>query len=107
MEFARLSRAGVGGVPVGLALALIRRGSESVFRFDALRDQAAASSIPIDILFERHRYDQGIIDRLRRIVGSRRPQIIETMRKEIPAGRNPAECAACHQGADNGIYEDD
>ena len=78
MEFARLSRAGVGGVPVVLALALIRRGSESVFRFDALRDQAAASSIPIDILFERHRYDQGIIDRLRRIVGSRRPQIIET-----------------------------
>ena len=28
-------------------------------------------------------------------------------RKEIPAGKNPADCAACHKGADNGIYEDD
>ena len=27
-------------------------------------------------------------------------------RKEIPAGKNPADCASCHQGADNGIYED-
>lgn len=28
-------------------------------------------------------------------------------RKEIPAGRNPADCAACHQGAETGIYEDE
>jgi hypothetical protein len=28
-------------------------------------------------------------------------------RKEIPAGKNPADCASCHKGADNGIYEDD
>jgi hypothetical protein len=28
-------------------------------------------------------------------------------RKEIPAGRNPADCASCHKGADIGIYEDD
>ena len=28
-------------------------------------------------------------------------------RKEIPAGKNPADCAACHKGAENGIYEDD
>jgi len=27
-------------------------------------------------------------------------------RKEVPAGKNPADCAACHKGADNGIYED-
>ena len=27
-------------------------------------------------------------------------------RKEIPAGKNPADCASCHKGADNGIYED-
>jgi hypothetical protein len=26
-------------------------------------------------------------------------------RKEIPAGGNPADCASCHKGADNGIYE--
>ena len=27
-------------------------------------------------------------------------------RKEIPAGKNPADCASCHAGAENGIYED-
>ena len=27
-------------------------------------------------------------------------------RKEIPAGKNPADCAACHRGAERGIYED-
>jgi hypothetical protein len=27
-------------------------------------------------------------------------------RKEIPAGKNPADCAACHRGAEKGIYED-
>ena len=25
---------------------------------------------------------------------------------EIPAGKNPADCAACHRGAEKGIYED-
>jgi len=27
-------------------------------------------------------------------------------RNEIPAGKNPADCAACHAGAEKGIYED-
>ena len=27
-------------------------------------------------------------------------------RNEIPAGQNPADCAACHRGAEKGIYED-
>lgn len=27
-------------------------------------------------------------------------------RNEIPAGKNPADCAACHRGAEKGIYED-
>jgi hypothetical protein len=27
-------------------------------------------------------------------------------RREIPAGKNPADCASCHAGAENGIYED-
>ena len=31
---------------------------------------------------------------------------VKEHRKEIPAGRNPADCASCHKGADNGIYED-
>jgi hypothetical protein len=28
-------------------------------------------------------------------------------RKEIPAGKNPADCGACHTEAEKGIYEDD
>jgi hypothetical protein len=41
------------------------------------------------------------------------PRITETRwfrqehRNEIPAGKNPADCGACHKGADRGIYEDD
>ena len=27
-------------------------------------------------------------------------------RKEMTPGRNPADCAACHAGAEKGIYED-
>ena len=27
-------------------------------------------------------------------------------RNEIPAGKNPADCGACHAGAEKGIYED-
>ena len=40
------------------------------------------------------------------------PRITETrwFRKEhdgeIPTGRNPADCVACHKGAERGIYED-
>ena len=28
-------------------------------------------------------------------------------RNEIPAGKNPADCGACHPGAERGFYEDD
>ncbi len=31
---------------------------------------------------------------------------IKEHRNEIPAGRNPADCASCHAGAENGTYED-
>jgi len=40
------------------------------------------------------------------------PRITETRwfrkehRNEIPAGKNPADCGACHAGAERGIYED-
>ena len=27
-------------------------------------------------------------------------------RDEIPAGKNPADCGACHAGAESGIYDD-
>jgi hypothetical protein len=27
-------------------------------------------------------------------------------RNEIPSGKNPADCGACHQGAEKGIYDD-
>lgn len=40
------------------------------------------------------------------------PRITETRwfrkehRKEIPAGSNPADCGACHAGAERGTYDD-
>ena len=44
--------------------------------------------------------------------GGAEPRITQTRwfvkehRNEIPAGRNPADCASCHAGAQHGIYED-
>jgi hypothetical protein len=41
------------------------------------------------------------------------PRITETRwfrkehRNEIPAGKNPAGCGACHAGAERGLYDDD
>lgn len=41
------------------------------------------------------------------------PRITETRwfrkehRNEIPAGKKPADCGACHAGAERGLYEDD
>jgi hypothetical protein len=39
-----------------------------------------------------------------RITGTR--WFLKEHRNEIPAGKNPADCAACHAGAEKGIYED-
>jgi glycosyltransferase involved in cell wall biosynthesis len=78
LEYARVSRTGLGGVDVEMALALIRRGAESSWRLDAVREQAAHADVPVDLLVERHRYDQHIVEELRRLVDARRPHIIET-----------------------------
>ena len=37
-----------------------------------------AAAVPVEMLFERHRYDQQIVEQLRRLVHARRPHIIET-----------------------------
>jgi glycosyltransferase involved in cell wall biosynthesis len=78
LEYARVSAAGAGGVDVAMALALIRRGGETSWRIDPLRDQAEAAAVPVELLFERHRYDQQIVERLRQLVHLRHPHIIET-----------------------------
>jgi len=78
LEYARVSATGAGGVNVAMALTLIRRGGESSWRVDPLRELAAAAAVPVDVLIERHRYDQQIIERLRRLVHARHPHIIET-----------------------------
>ncbi len=78
LDYARASATGAGGVDVAMALALIRRGGESAWRIDPLRELAAAAAVPVELLFERHRYDQQIVERLRHLVHARRPHIIET-----------------------------
>src|SRR6185503_7994244 len=78
LDYARASATGAGGVDVAMALALIRRGGESSWRVDPLRELAAAAAVPVDVLIERHRYDQQIIERLRRLVHARHPHIIES-----------------------------
>src|SRR5687767_6756685 len=50
LEYARVSAAGAGGVDVAMALALIRRGGETSWRIDPLRDQAEAAAVPVELL---------------------------------------------------------
>jgi glycosyltransferase involved in cell wall biosynthesis len=78
LEYARVSASGAGGVGVAMSLAFIRRGPESSWLTDPLREQAMAASVPVEVLFERHRYDQQLVERLRRLVQMRRPHIIQT-----------------------------
>ena len=78
LDYARVSASGAGGVAVAMSLALIRRGTETSWLVDPLRDQAMAAAVPVEVLFERHRYDQQLVERLRRLVHARRPHIIET-----------------------------
>jgi len=78
LDYARVSASGAGGVAVAMSLALIRRGAETSWLVDPLRDQAMAASVPVEVLFERHRYDQHLVERLRRLVHARRPHIIES-----------------------------
>ncbi len=78
LEYARVSATGAGGVDVAMALALIRRGPEGAWRTDPLREHAAAAAVPVEVLVERHRYDQQIVEHLRRLVHAHHPHIIET-----------------------------
>jgi glycosyltransferase involved in cell wall biosynthesis len=78
LEYARLSAGGAGGVDVSMALALIRRGGEGSWRVDPLREHAAAAAVPVELLYERRRYDQHVVHRLRQLVEAHRPQILET-----------------------------
>lgn len=38
---------------------------------------------------------------------TRTPWFLKEHRDEIPAGRNPADCLACHERANDGFYDDD
>ncbi|HEX6974722.1 MAG TPA: glycosyltransferase, partial [Vicinamibacterales bacterium] len=77
IEYAQLARLGTGGVTAALAFALIRRGT-GAWASDVLRDRIAGAMLPIEILAERHRYDQQVVSDLRRLVAEHRPDIIET-----------------------------
>ncbi|MEO8078083.1 MAG: glycosyltransferase [Acidobacteriota bacterium] len=77
-EYARMARHGIGGVPVAVRIALIRRGDEGRWREDAVLETAAALQIPVEVIVERHRYDQQVVGRLRALIDHRSPHIIET-----------------------------
>jgi glycosyltransferase involved in cell wall biosynthesis len=77
IEYARLARAGAGGVSVALSIGLIRRGA-GAWAPDVLRERLAAVGLPVRVLAERHRYDQQLIAALRGLAAAERPDIIES-----------------------------
>ena len=77
VDFARLARAGTGGITAALAFVIIRRGA-GAWASDILRDQIAAAGLPLALLVERHRYDHRLVAGLRRMVEAEQPDILET-----------------------------
>jgi glycosyltransferase involved in cell wall biosynthesis len=78
VEFARVSAEGAGGIRVALILALIRRGAGSAIRSDGLRDYAVGAGIPHHVIVENRRYDRQVIESIRMLAATERPDIIET-----------------------------
>jgi glycosyltransferase involved in cell wall biosynthesis len=78
LEYARLARAGVGGVQIAFTLAAIRRGRECVAAHDGLIAAASDAELATEVLVERHRYDLRILDSLRRVIELHEPTIVET-----------------------------
>ncbi len=78
LEYARLARMGAAGVQLAFTFAIIRRGREQTCPPDGLVTAAAAANFPIELLFERHRYDAVLLEALRRVVDRCAPDIVET-----------------------------
>lgn len=77
LEYARLAAGGLAGLTAVVSLVLIRR-TGALRDGDRLYDMAAALRIPAETIPERHRYDSGVLDELRRFDARTEPDIIET-----------------------------
>jgi glycosyltransferase involved in cell wall biosynthesis len=63
---------------IDVTLAMIRRRGAGGAPIDALGDAALARGVPVEIILERHRYDEGTVAQLREIVRRRSPDVLET-----------------------------
>jgi glycosyltransferase involved in cell wall biosynthesis len=79
LEFAVRARGGGAGLPaVDVSIITYHRGSEGS-RFDnSFVAAAKREGIPVDIVFEHHRFDRGILPQLVSAVERRSPSIVQT-----------------------------
>ena len=76
IEFAQRAREETPEVPlVELSVAAYRRGNDPE---SAFVQAARAADIPVDIIRERARFDTSVVGQIKRIVGARDPDIIQT-----------------------------
>jgi glycosyltransferase involved in cell wall biosynthesis len=78
LEYAKLARTGVGGVQVFFSFVIIRRGRAEGRPPDGFIVATAASGLPFEVIFERHRYDARLLLVLRRLIARHQPDIVET-----------------------------
>ena len=78
LECAKLGRMGAGGVQVLFSFVVIRRGRAASRPPDEFVAAVAASGLPFETVFERHRYDARLLLTLRRLIARHDPDIVET-----------------------------
>jgi hypothetical protein len=78
LEYAKLARTGIGGVQVFFSFVIIRRGRAVGRPSDGFIVATAASGLPFEVIFERHRYDARVLWLLRRLIARHQPDIVET-----------------------------
>ena len=78
LEYAKLARTGVGGLQILFSFAIIRRGRYATRPSDGLVTATAAAGFPLEVVFERHRYDPRLLLSVRRLVDDHEPDLVET-----------------------------
>src|SRR5438045_9779047 len=76
LEYAKLARTGVGGLQILFSFAFIRRGHPQMRPPDGLVAAATAAGFPLDVVFERHRYDPRLLLTLRRLIDQHQPDVV-------------------------------
>src|SRR5882762_1301862 len=77
IEFARRARTQDDDLPaVEFSTISYQRGASE--RPNAFVEAARSADIPVDIVYERSRFDRSVLPQLKAIVAARRPEIIQT-----------------------------